>query len=366
MDIQQNNQLVHSEARNMLIGSMIGIGIFNLASTLAKDAYEGAWVSAALGGVYPLYLTSLAIYIMKSHPSENILDLSKKYFGKIIGTTFNLVFMIFFLAFTVFVISGFSIIYQVFATTFLTPFRMISIMALISAFSVYKGLNVIGKLNNVAFYITVCILILNLSVLRKGSYLNLTPIFGAGLVNILKSTKESIFAYSGLEIIFIIYPSVKDNSKMGRELLKGVGITIGIYTATTVLTLYYLGADIIGKSYWPLITISESLSFTAINNFRIIFAFFWITVALKTSVNFYFASVFISGNILKKVRRTHLIGALYLIIVPITMMLGESTVRSKVIGFFIGKMIIFNLLYLTGITFFIFIKKDADNETKKN
>ena len=366
MDIQQNNQLVHAEARNMLIGSMIGIGIFNLSSALVKDAYEGAWLSAALGGVYPLYLAGLAIYIVKNHPSENILDLSKKYFGKFIGTILNLVFLLYFFAYSTFVISGFSIIYQVYATTFLTPFRIISIMALISAFSVYKGLKVIGRINSFAFYVTVCLLVLNLSALRKGSYLNLMPVFGVAVINILKSTKESIFSYSGIEILFIIYPYVKDNSKLGREALKAIGITIGIYTVTTVLTLYYLGTDIIEKSYWPLITISESLSFTAINNFRIIFTFFWITVALKTSVNYYFASVFISDNILKKLRRTHLIGVLYLIIVPITMLIGEATVRSKVIDMIVGKMILFNLVYITAITFFIFIKKGANNETKKS
>jgi hypothetical protein len=128
--------------------------------------------------------------------------------------------------------------------------------------------------------------------------------------------------------------------------------------------LYYLSADITKKTFWPLILISESLRFTAINNFRIIFAFFWMGIALKTSVNFYFASAFICGNILNKVKRINIIGTLYISFLPTTLMIGEATIRSRFIEMVIGKITVFNILYMTIIVFLIFTKKGVRNETE--
>jgi spore germination protein len=365
VDREKNNLLVPSEVMYILVGTMIGLGIFNLSNVLVKDAHEDAWISAALGGIYPLYIGLLGIYMIKKHPSENILELSKRYMGKGIGTILNILFLVFFITNTIFVISGFSIIYEVYATAFLSPFRIISITALMSALTAYRGLKVIGKINTIAFFITVILLLETFIALRKGSYLNLMPVFSAGIVNILKSTKESVFSYTGLEIIFIIYPYVTDNLKIGKEIIKATWITIMIYTLTTALSLYYLSADIVELSYWPLITISESLKLTVINNFRIIFAFFWIAVALKSSVNYYYASAFICSNIFNKVKRKNIIASLYLTIVPIALMLGETTVRSKVMKMVVGKVTLFNLIYITIVAFLIFKKKGVKDETNQ-
>lgn len=363
MDRRENSVLVPSEAMYILVGSIVGIGIFNLANTLVKDVHEDAWISAALGGIYPLYIGIIGMYMIKEHPSENILDLSKRYMGKVIGTFFNIIFLIFFIFEVIFVISEFSIIYQVYATPFLTPFRIISITTFMAASTAYRGLKVVGRVNGVAFYVTMISLLETFVALRKGSYLNLIPIFDAGIINIVKSSKSAVFSYAGLEMLFIIYPYVKNNSKMGKEIIKATSIAVTIYTLTTALTIYYLSADIVEKSYWPLITVSESLKLPVINNFRIIFAFFWIMVAVKTSTNYYFASAFICGNIFKKVKRINIIGALYLLIVPITLAIGETTVRNKVINMVVGKITIFNLIYITTIAVFIFLKKGAQNET---
>jgi spore germination protein (amino acid permease) len=362
VNIHENNLLVHQEAMYILIGSMIGIGIFSLANVLVKDAYEGAWISAGLGSVYPFYLGILAIYIIKKHPSENILDLSKKYMGNFLGTVMNIFFLLFFIFNSTFVISGFNIIYKIYTTPFLSNFRVISIMTLLTAFVAYKGLKLIGKLNSVSFYMTLILVLCTFAALRKGSYLNLMPVFGAGISGILKSSKESAFSYSGIEILFIIYPYIKENLKFRKLIFSGIGITALIYIITTVLALYYLSADIVIKTYWPLTALSDSLSFAAVNNFRIIFAFLWMGIALKTSVNYFFSAAFICENIFNKIKRINIIGILYFVIVVITLMLGEMTIRNKVMKMVLDKTILFNIIYVTLIAVLILIKKGEENE----
>jgi len=70
----------------------------------------------------------------------------------------------------------------------------------------YKGIKTLGRLNEVSFYLSICLIIIPAGILAYGSFLNLTPVFGSGLKNIVKGSKNTVFAYSGMEIIFLIYP----------------------------------------------------------------------------------------------------------------------------------------------------------------
>lgn len=333
MNIKQNKVLVYPQIKYILLGSMVGIGIFNLADGLAKDSYEAAWIPAILGAIYPLYLGMLAIFISNTHSDENILALSKKYFGKVIGTLLNLIFLIHFIIYTSLIISGFNNICIVYATPFLTPIKLSSIFALLAGITAYRGLAVIAKINKLTFYIFLFILLILLISIGQGSYLNLLPITDVSIVNILKSVKSSFLSYGGLEIIFLI--------------------------------IYYLGADIIGKSNWSLISLMESIKLEAINNFRFIFVFLWINIALRVISNFYFSSILIAKELLTNFSRRSISIVLYFIITYLAIKLSEVTIREYFIKTIFEKFVVFVAVYPSIIALFVLIKKDGKSKCKE-
>ena len=102
------------------------------------------------------------------------------------------------------------------------------------------------------------IIIPTIGILKDGSFLNISPIFGTGIVNILKGSLDSVYDYSLLEIIFLIYPFINDSRKIKNSVLKAVGFTAIIYTWITFITIYYLGKDIIPKTIWSFFSDSSS------------------------------------------------------------------------------------------------------------
>ncbi len=78
----------------ILIGCMVGVGILSLPKYIVKIAKQDSWISVLLGALYPLYITFVTSYIRKKHPKEDILDLSKKIYGNILGKILNLIFFI--------------------------------------------------------------------------------------------------------------------------------------------------------------------------------------------------------------------------------------------------------------------------------
>lgn len=359
MNLRENNLLVSKEITYLLIGSMIGVGIFNLPNALVKSSYEAGWIAALIGALYPIWIGLMAILIIKKHEKENILFLSKKYFGKIIGSLFNIVFLANFIFYIVIVISGFNNIFLVYATPFLTSTKIVSFITLSVAFASYKGLKVISKINTLAFYLMLVIfIIIFLGSLRKGSYLNLLPIYDVSILSILKSVKESILSYGGIEIIFLIYPFAKNSKKISRDIFLAVGITAVIYTFTIIMTIYYLGTDIIPKFTWSFLTLSESLTTPVINNFRFIFAFLWMGICLNIVSNYYFSAVLILKDLFNSMSRKSITIVLYFIVTYISIKLSEVTIRKKIIEVVYFKFVIFVIVYTFIITLFVFIRKE--------
>ncbi len=64
---------------------MLGVGILSLPNDVIKIAKQDGWISVLLGAIYPLYMVFIATYLSKNYPKDNMLTLSKKFFGKILG-----------------------------------------------------------------------------------------------------------------------------------------------------------------------------------------------------------------------------------------------------------------------------------------
>jgi hypothetical protein len=129
--------------------------------------------------------------------------------------------------------------------------------------------------------------------------------------------------------------------------------------------MYYLGADIITKSSWSFITVSESVDVPLINNFRYLFTFIWIGVALKVLSNYYFAAVFIINSFWKKLSRRNATIAIYIIIIILilTLQLSNEVSRRNFLDLTAPKMAIFVIVYPLMIAIFTYFKRNEKNET---
>ncbi|KZL92763.1 GerAB/ArcD/ProY family transporter [Clostridium magnum] len=357
MDLLTPNQVMC-----VLIGYTMGVGILSLPNSLVKDAYQDAWISAALGGIYPLYMSLIAIYISNKFPKDNILILSKRFYGNFIGSIFNFIFLTFFATNFIFIASGFSSLSRVYAIDFLAPEKVAFCTVFIASYASYKGLKTLGKINEFLFYIQILLILSSIGAIHKGSILNIRPMFQSSLWNILKSVKESIFSYGGVEAIFLIYPSINDSNKVNVAVLKYTMIIIITYVYVTFITIFYYGVDIIPKNLWSFTAVTESFSISPIINFRFVFIFMWILMSLKLASNYCYASLIVLTDFFKKVPKIRLIAIIYCVIVYFIIKLPNETIRRHYIEIIFPKYIIFTFTYISLIALLIFFKKGEKNE----
>lgn len=364
MNKAENVYLSPSQVALMISSAVVGIGLVYMPNEIIKDGKQDAWISCLIGSIYPIYLIIIASYMCKKFPRDNVLVLSKRCFGNILGSILNLIFILFFLFAVTSELSGFGNVFKAYATSFLNNYQMYATILAVAAYVSYKGLKPLGRLCEVIFYITIIFALIPGAALNHGSILELMPVGGAGLMNIAKASKETAFFYTGAEIAFLIYPFLYNSKKFLKCCLIGIGINTVGYTWITFLTIYYFGIGTAPKFLWPTLVLSDSIHIPIINSFRYIFVSLWALVVLRCISIYYFTISFGLSRVIKKISAETVTICIYPIIFYLSMLYGNVTTRRYYTGVITPYFVIFNLLYVSIIAIMISCKKD-DNYEKK-
>lgn len=356
------NEITYQQFTYIIIGTIIGVGILALPGSLAEISKQDGWVSAIIGVWYPLYIVLLAIHISKNFPEDNIFSVSTTYFGKFIGGFLNTIFSAQLFIFLIFATSGVINLSRVFIVQFLTVSKLAVVLLALGVYTTFLGLKVIGRINEAVFYLLVLFLLFPLTALKDGSILNVSPFLGSGIKNILKASIESGFAYSGVEVILLIYPNVTDKSKIKGAALKSVLIITFIYAYITFITIYFVGPDIILKPYWPMLLLNETINLPFLSSFRFIFMSMWLIILFKTVINCYYNFTFSICNSFLKLNIQKLCFVIYPFVLYPVIKLDNEAVRRDLIGKTMKYIIIFNLLFVTTLAIFVNFKRGKKNE----
>ncbi|WP_125152108.1 GerAB/ArcD/ProY family transporter [Clostridium rectalis] len=358
MDSNRNDLLNNEQLTIILIGSMVGIGILSLPNNVIKYAKQDSWIAAILGAIYPIYMILIANYMHKKFPKHDILELSKKYYGKILGSILNFIFIGYFLVLATEVASGTSNVLRIYITPFLKNFQALLIIILAPAYVVYKGRFALKKTNEVVFYLTAIILIIPLVAIKDGDILNIMPVFQNNFKDILKGSKETMFAYAGVEIIFLLYSYLQEKKTVVKAGMISILFSMVIYTAVIFITILYLGVNNSEKFLWATVTLTESIDVPVINSFRYIFMVLWTMIMFKTIANSYYAMTYGINRIFKKISKKSITIILYPIIFFLALCYGNPTERRAFLTKVIPPYVLFNITYVSVLAILTKIKKD--------
>ncbi|MGH4120574.1 GerAB/ArcD/ProY family transporter [Clostridium sp.] len=350
-----NSLITSNQLFFILLGAVIGMGITSLPADVVSVAKQDGWISTIIGGIYPLYIVLAAGIIIKKHPDSNIMDLSKVYFGKIIGNVLNLLFMLTFLFYIVLVISGSSNQLRAYSIYFMSHLKLVMILVAVACYASIKGLKVLARFATIVFFL-VCLIIISSTVSFKfGSILNVKPFLGEGFSKILEGGIKSSFSYAAMELLLIIYPYVEDKKNILKVTLLSTLVAIIFYTWIVFSSIYFSGPDLVVKQLWPFSFMAESFKIPVVNNFRYVEILIWITVVYKTiSIEFYAATKIL--NNITNIKRKTICFLLLPIIFIFPLFLENEVIRREVSGIALPWITFFNIFYITIIALLSLLK----------
>lgn len=362
MKVVGKDEITYQEYTYIIVGACFGVGILALPNQLAEVSRQDGWIAATIGGIYPFYIALLTSFIARRFPDDDILSISKKLFGNFFGSLLNLLFSAHFFVNLIGITTGAMRLSILYIVSFLSVFKISIVVLILAVYGSLLGLKVIGRMNELMYYLKIILIVIPLVALKDGSLLNVSPIFGSGIKNIFNGSVKSVFAYSGVEVMLLFYPNIKDKVPIKKAALKSVFVMIVIYTYVTFLTIYLAGPTIVTRSYFAVMLLNEAINLPFINSFRFFFMFIWIMIVFKTIITNYYSCSYIVSNFCKKLDIRKICLIFFPIMLSVINIIHDKVARREFLNKTINYTLLFNLIFVTTIAIIIYFKKGDKNE----
>jgi len=240
----------------LIMGFLLGsTSIINVASGANQDA----WLAFSMGWVGGFILMGMYVYISLLNPSKTLVEMLKDAFGRCLGSAVAVLYIWYFIHLASLVLRNFGE-YLVTAIFPETPIIFVIIcFALVIAYAVKSGLEVIARMSEVFVPFVPFMLVFIFLLLLSQMHLNyLFPFLEKGFKPVIKSAFAVLSFPFGETVCFLmIFPHLNKRNNLVKIAYLSLAIMGFIILSTVFQNLWVLGGKMVANNYFPSQTVSE-------------------------------------------------------------------------------------------------------------
>lgn len=291
MNKEINNKITENQYMAIVQSSMIAIGILTLAKGAAKYAYQDAWISVIIGGIYPIVVVILASFIDKKMNHYNFWQINNEVYGKFLSYIIIIVFIAVFSFSQLSIISGYINILHVILVAFIPQYVILITVMLLTLYTAINGLNIVGRLSEIVFYLVIFLIFVTMSLISQGNIINVMPFFSS-FKNVLSAIPDSLYSYAGVELSYVVISFITNVKNTRKSGIYGVLTVIVSYTVNVFVTIWCIGWEMTSKHLYPSLYVASSVRIPLIENARTVIMIIWSFVIFRILACELFASSF--------------------------------------------------------------------------
>ncbi len=351
----KNGEITAVQSYIIIISIMIGTGILGLARVVGQISQQDAWISVLINGIFISLIMACIIYTVRKYPKDSFLDFTGKLLTKPIGYLVTAIYIAYAVVATGVII---RFLMEMVKTWLLhkTPMWVLSFLVVISAvYMVKNGLTVVARFNEVLFFTIFFFVVLILVALPETELINLQPVGGSGLANILKGAVPSFYAFGGYEVILVYYTYISDKEKpiLKYSVLSVLGVT-AFYTLSVMAQVALFGPDELARVLYPSMNYLRAVDFPVFERMELFFTVFWCFTVIGT-VGLQFLAACILSKTIFKTKTVQVFTYIYAPIIFIISLYPRNTVHLVEISDYVSYMNIFFGLLLPLLLFLMSI-----------
>ncbi|MEW8969644.1 GerAB/ArcD/ProY family transporter [Mesobacillus jeotgali] len=268
----------------------LGVGIQGFQRIIYMEARHDAWVSVILSGIATATIGFFMVKTLSLYENTDLYGIQYDLLGKWLGNLINIVFVVYFLGSFHVIVRNYIEVIQ----AWVFPEIPNWLLSLTLVYLVYYGLN--GGLRTVvgvSFFSVVLSLWLILLLAYPFQFTNwdyLFPMFEAKITEILRGAKQMTFTVIGFEIIYVIYPFLKEKDRVHKYMQYGLGFTTLLYLALMVVSLAYFSGGQLERTIWGTLSLFKIVRFPFIERFEYVAITFWVLLILPNLMLYMWAA----------------------------------------------------------------------------
>lgn len=321
----------------------------SLVFLTGRAAAQNAWLSTLAGSFFGLYVLYAIIKIHDLFPGQRITQISTQVLGKVPGTVLNGLFLwsIFAILITFLfdIIMMMEIIYPLLPRVILYP-----LLILPCCYCLYKGINVVGRLGEIIFVITVITASLGLLLtVPLIDFSNLKPFLENWRSFVAGTLYAADWPFDEVIIFALFLPMVADYRRSQTVYYHSYLIGALVLTLIDVSIITVLGESQAVLSLFPLFETSRLVGFENFQRVELLFFVIWLFSGMFTMLIYYQGLIYVVQDLFALKSNKSLILPLGLCMVVFTLYMFPNTVEYILMGFNYLEVFTFpfNLFYPT-------------------
>ncbi len=225
---------------------------------ITPSAKQDAWIAMLIYTLPAIMLQIVYTALWSKYPDDTIVTYMPKIFGKVIGTTLSIIYIIFFAYEAARVIRDITSLITI-TTMLKMSFNLITLLlVVIVGYSVYLGMESLCRAGQCILFMLVLFFILEWIFLFTTpnilKFYNLKPVLEKGIMFVIKEGWKLItFPYGETLLLTMLYPFTVERSKVRKTAVLAI-ILLGILlTLNSIMFICVLGIDFASTSLFPLL-----------------------------------------------------------------------------------------------------------------
>lgn len=297
--IPNDDKISSSQVGIFIFLTVLGIGILSLPSSLAKSVDNDAWILVIISGALSILSLFVICKIGERHANLGFVGTLRFLFGKILGTILAIPVIIYGILWLGLEFRLFAAVTKLYLLH-KTPLEFIILpIMLLTVILVRNGIEPITRSFGIFLpIIIVVVLIVIVSSFQHSDMSNLRPFFSTPIRKYIEGLSTSIFAYSGFEIMLIMFPFIREPKKAFKASGIAMLFIVALYAIITIQCITGLGTEETKALIYPVMGLIKTISIPGgfIESGEGLLSSLWVLYAFTTLVGIlYFLSVTCAG-----------------------------------------------------------------------
>lgn len=264
--------------------TQIGVGLQGFQRIIYQDAKQDAWISVLISGIASSLIVYVIIKTLELYGCTDIYGVQHDVFGPVIGKVVNSVYIFYSLLSFFVVLRNYIEVVQAWVFPELPLWFLSGSMILLVIYGITSGVRSIIGIAFFSVMLSLWLLIFLGYPIQFSKWDHLLPVFEADMMNLLKGAYNMTFTIIGFEVLYTIYPFLKEKEKVQKFAQLGVLFTTFIYTTLMIVAITYFSGAQLERTIWATLSLFKIVRLPFIERFEYVAITFWMLIILPNLI----------------------------------------------------------------------------------
>ncbi|GGB62903.1 GerAB/ArcD/ProY family transporter [Fictibacillus barbaricus] len=270
--------------------TQIGVGIQGYQRIIYSDSHQDAWISVILSGLYASLIVYIIIKTLELYETSDIYGIQHDVFGKLIGKLLNVLYIFYSLISFFVVLRNYMEVVQAWIFPEVPLWFLTTSLLMLVIYGIHSGVRGIAGIAFFSVTLSLWLLILIIYPLQHAKWTYLLPVLEADLIPLLKGVYHMTFTVIGFEILYTVYPYMKDKNKVQKYAQLAILFTTCIYTILMMVAIVYFSGAQLERTVWATLSLFKVVRLPFIERFEYVAITFWMLIILPNLILYMWAA----------------------------------------------------------------------------